>query len=331
MLAKMEGEVLIPKHVESPLKDQNVAAAAGQSAKLTPVLSQSAKPTTPVPTGMGVPELAKPTPTADTALESAELTPTVPMASELCCDDFASTIAAMVGIEVPKVPDEEMVDYEATPKRGEVNVVVLSANYYIIEDNSTVVVFNFPIQDATFKKPERPINHLKPLHVKGHINGTLVHNMLVNNGVIVNVMPYPLYKKLGGTDEELVRTNMVIIGVGGGVPITARGIANMELTIGSKTLAMTFFVADVQGSYSLILGRDWIHANCCIPSSMHQFLIQWVDDVVELVYSDSFAEVATADAPMLGGMMLLVACLVEIFLAMNLLVLLDKVVLFMYL
>jgi hypothetical protein len=90
---------------------------------------------------------------------------------------------------------------------------------------------------------------------------------------------------------------MAITGVGGGAPIPARGIANMELTIGSKTLATIFFVADVQGCYSLILGRDWIHANCCIPSSMHQFLIQWVDGAIEIVYSDSLAEVATADAP----------------------------------
>jgi hypothetical protein len=34
---------------------------------------------------------------------------------------------------------------------------------------------------------------------------------------------------------------------------------------------------------------------------MHQFLIQWVDDVMEIVYSDSSAEVATTDAPKLGG------------------------------
>jgi hypothetical protein len=125
--------------------------------------------------------------------------------------------------------------------------------------------------------------------------------MLVDNRAIVNVMPYPLYKKLGGTNEKLVKTNMMITSVGGGAPILARGIANMELTIGSKTIATTFFVADVQGSYSLILGHDWIHANYCIPSIMHQFLIQWVDDTVEIMYSDSSAEVATTDAPMLGG------------------------------
>jgi hypothetical protein len=103
-------------------------------------------------------------------------------------------------------------------------VVVLSVDYYIIKDDLAAAVFNFLIQDATFKKPEQPINHLKPLHVKGHINGTLVHNMLVDNGAIVNVMPYAFYKKLGGTDEELVKTNTMITGVGGGAPIRARGI-----------------------------------------------------------------------------------------------------------
>jgi hypothetical protein len=65
MLAKMGGEVLNPKHVESSLKDQNDAAATGQLAKPTPVLSQStkptlelAKPTALVPADLDVPESA---------------------------------------------------------------------------------------------------------------------------------------------------------------------------------------------------------------------------------------------------------------------------------
>jgi hypothetical protein len=76
------------------------------------------------------------------------------MASEVSFNDFASTVAAMVGMEVPEVFNEEMADYEATLERGEVNVVVLSADYYIVEDDSAAAVFNFLIQDATFKKPE---------------------------------------------------------------------------------------------------------------------------------------------------------------------------------
>jgi len=65
-------------------------------------------------------------------------------------DDFATTVAALVGMEVPEVPDEEMVDYEATPERGEINVVVLSANYYIIADDSTMAEFTFATESVVF-------------------------------------------------------------------------------------------------------------------------------------------------------------------------------------
>ena len=65
--------------------------------------------------------------------------------------------------------------------------------------------------------------------------------MLVDSGAIVNLMPNSLYKKLGGTDEELIKTNMTVRGVGGGDPIGAKGVASMELTVGSKMVATAFF------------------------------------------------------------------------------------------
>jgi hypothetical protein len=92
---------------------------------------------------------------------------------------------------------------------------------------------------------------------------------------------------------------MMITNVGGGEPILAKGVALMELTIGSKTLATAFFVAEVQGSYNLILGQDWIHANRCVPSSLHQLLIQWVDDKMEVIHVDSSVEVTMTDTPLL--------------------------------
>lgn len=67
------------------------------------------------------------------------------------------------------------------------------------------------------------------------------------------------------------------------------------MTIGSKTVPTTFFVIDGKGSYSLSLGRDWIHANCCIPSTMHQSLIQWQGDKIEVVPTNRSVNVANAD------------------------------------
>jgi hypothetical protein len=154
---------------------------------------------------------------------------------------------------------------------------------------------------AIFKKPIDHVNHLKPLHVKGYINGKLVNNMFVDSGASVNLMPYSLYKKLGGSNEELIKTKRTVKCIGSRKPIPARGLPLMKLTIGSKTLATVFFIAaEVQGSYSLILGREWIHGNTCVPSSLHRFLIQWVDDEVKIVHADSSAY-AMANASLLGG------------------------------
>jgi len=114
---------------------------SSQSAKLTP---ESAEPTLPTLTASEALESARST------SESAELTPAVSGASEVSSDDFATTIVALVGIEVPEVPDEEMVDYEPTPERVEVNVVVLSADYYIMADDSTAAEFNFATESAVF-------------------------------------------------------------------------------------------------------------------------------------------------------------------------------------
>ena len=118
-------------------------------------------------------------------------------------------------------------------------------------------------------------------------------------------MPYSLYKKIGGNDEELIQTNMTVSGVGGGDPIGAKGIASMELTVGSKTLATAFFILEVQGNFSLILGRDWIHANQCVSSTLHQFLIQWIGDEVEIVPGDTSSFIAIADSNSIGASLLI--------------------------
>ena len=81
-----------------------------------------------------------------------------------------------------------------------------------------------------------------------------------------------------------------------GVVSPAVGALCIDLIIGSKNLPTTFFVINGKGSYNLLLGRDWIHANCCIPSTMHQCLIKWIGDVFEVVAADSSFSIASAEA-----------------------------------
>jgi hypothetical protein len=197
---------------------------------------------------------------------------------------------------------EDLVDYEASPECPgmDVNVIIFSADCTIVGDDEPVVAqFDFGPKEATFTKPKESVNHLKPLFMRGHIDGIPIAKMLVDGGAAVNLMPYSLYKKLGKQDDELVKTNMTLSGVGTDSSIKARGVTSVELTIGTKTLAAAFFVIDVEGNCSLILGRDWIHANQCIPSTLHQMLIQWVGDDVEQVHADVSACIAVANAPVL--------------------------------
>jgi hypothetical protein len=71
-------------------------------------------------------------------------------------------------------------------------------------------------KEVMFKKPKESSHHLKLLYVWGHINGKPIFRMLIDDGAIVNLIPYSIFKKVGWKDDELVKTNMTFKGVGGG-------------------------------------------------------------------------------------------------------------------
>ncbi|XP_040382697.1 uncharacterized protein LOC121055153 [Oryza brachyantha] len=157
-------------------------------------------------------------------------------------------------------------------------VVILPAEYKANwsddEVQEVTAQLVLPPQPAVFEKPvEKDHRHLRPLYIQGHVDGKPMAKMLVDGGAAVNLMPYSTYRKLGKTSEDLIKTNMMLKDFGGNSS-EAKGCLNVELTVGSKTMPTTFFVIDGKGSNNLLLGRDWIHANCCIPSTTHQSSIQ---------------------------------------------------------
>jgi hypothetical protein len=196
--------------------------------------------------------------------------------------------------------DEELVDFENSPAREgmDMNMVYyLPSEFRAVDEEGEVAQLDFGPKNAIFEKPKEPVKHLKPLYVKGHINGSPVARMLVDGGAVVNLMPYSVFKKLGLDENDLMKTNMVLNGFEGKEKTEAKGVMSVELTVGSKSLATAFFIAEVQGNYNVIIGRDWLHANQCVSSTLHQFLIQWVDDEVEVVYADNSTCIALADSP----------------------------------
>jgi hypothetical protein len=149
----------------------------------------------------------------------------------MVCDDKVSSI------HTPE-DDKQLVDYSSSPERmnHEINVVHLSVDGSVPTEED-LALLDFGTKDAIFQKPKDTDNHLKALYMTSHINGKPISRMLVDGGAIVNLMSYSLFKKLGGSDEELIKTNMTVSEVGGGEPMGAKGVISMELTIESKALA----------------------------------------------------------------------------------------------
>jgi len=134
---------------------------------------------------------------------------------------------------------------------------------------------------------------LKALYLNGFIDGKPLTKMLVDGGAAANLMPYSTFSKLGKRTKDLCPTDMRLIDFSGKISLT-KGAICVELMVGSKILPTNFIVVVAKGTYSLLLGRDWIHANCCMPSTMHQSLIQWIGDDVEVVPSDSSVSISYA-------------------------------------
>ncbi len=123
-------------------------------------------------------------------------------------------------------------------------------------------------------------------YIKAHMDGRPVNRVLVNNGAAVNILPTFMPKKLFKTESDLIATYVSISGFAGGATKT-KGVIPIEVKVGSKVAIVAFFVVNTDSAYNTLLGRDWIHSNQVVPSSLHQLLIFWKDDNnIEVVKAD---------------------------------------------
>jgi hypothetical protein len=145
-----------------------------------------------------------------------------------------------------------------------------------------------------FEKPRaKNYKYLNSLYLKGYINSQPVNKMLVDIGAAVNIMPYSVLRRLGQSAEDLIKTNVTLSDFNDQTS-EAQGVLSVELTVRNKIVPTSFFIVNSKSTYNVLLGRDWIHANCCIPSTMHQCLIQWDGDEVEVVHADDSIEISHA-------------------------------------
>jgi hypothetical protein len=79
--------------------------------------------------------------------------------------------------------------------------------------------------------------------------------MLVDTGVVVNIMSYLVLHRLGSSTEDLIKTNVALRDFNGQAS-EAQGVLNMDLTVGSKTIPTSIFIINSKSTYTVLLGRD---------------------------------------------------------------------------
>ena len=122
-------------------------------------------------------------------------------------------------------------------------------------------------EEIKFKKWTKA-RHLRPLYIKAYVNGKPISKVLIDGGAVLNVMPYNTVKKLGKSRKDLKEMNMTMSNfIRGSTPTIGFLIA--EQTVGSRTTNTVFFMVDAKPGYTILLRKEWMHANQCVPSTLH--------------------------------------------------------------
>lgn len=138
------------------------------------------------------------------------------------------------------------------------------------------------------------VKHIKPLYITACFEGYPISKVLVDGGAAVNVIPMSVVTKLKKAEKDILPADLAVYDFSDTKKKTM-GVIPLEVTVGSKSIVTGFYVISAETSYNVILGRDWIHKHMCIPSTLHQLLIFWNGDEVEIVRADDKPFKATAN------------------------------------
>ncbi|XP_065623455.1 uncharacterized protein LOC136064916 [Quercus suber] len=110
--------------------------------------------------------------------------------------------------------------------------------------------------------------HDDTLVVTARVNSFLVKRVMIDQGSGANVMYPDLFKGLRLKNQDLSKYNMPLDGFDGGVVILEGQIA-LPMNMEGKEVMVTYIVVNAFSSYTIIIGRPWIHAMGAVSSTLH--------------------------------------------------------------
>jgi hypothetical protein len=84
----------------------------------------------------------------------------------------------------------------------EVNMVFAILEEFLMPETE-VAELALGAERVVLEKPSKPSEHMKPLYIKGHMDGLPMGRMMVDDRASVNIMPLTLFEKLGHTEVDL--------------------------------------------------------------------------------------------------------------------------------
>jgi ribonuclease HI len=111
--------------------------------------------------------------------------------------------------------------------------------------------------------------HDDALVIELSVDDLTVRRILVDQGSSADVLYYPAFKALGRSRDELVPTDIPLVGFTGN-PVYPLGTITLPVWAKSVRLDVEFTVVDTHGPYNAILGRGWLHGMKAIASTLHQ-------------------------------------------------------------
>jgi hypothetical protein len=146
-----------------------------------------------------------------------DIRPVIPMKQEWRVKEKANTPAPTTSDDDMDLLDDDeyllIKDESPPPTDTDINMVfILSIEFRGAEEE--VAQMCLSPKEVMFEKPEELRQHLKLLYVRGHIDRKSISRMLIDGGAAVNLMSYNVFKKLGREDDELMKTNLMLNGVG---------------------------------------------------------------------------------------------------------------------
>lgn len=179
------------------------------------------------------------------AAEDEMLTDNFDSGSEASLDIIVGVVSVM-----PKEFDR-ITEVEDTDIITEREMAAHEPVCYYVMNNGCVEEKNTLIE----RPNEAMKSHLKPLFITGKVEDIPINKILVDCGVIVNLIPHHMLRKIGKYDTDTKHHNMVLTNYEGKMGSTL-GVIQVELTIGTSIRSTMFMIVETKANYNLLPGKE---------------------------------------------------------------------------